>query len=85
MIYFFKLHLSITVVLRFFFTVKAQCIIIFGNVFSGTNPNRQKHAFKILKKIPVYQYLIEKLVYLNVYPNTVNDKETVFVDKIHEF
>lgn len=30
-----------------FFTVKAQCIIIFGNVFSGTNPNRQKHAFKI--------------------------------------
>lgn len=37
-----------------------------------------------LKKTPVYQYLIEKLVYLNVNPNTVNDKETVLVDKIHE-
>lgn len=37
-----------------------------------------------LKKNPVYQYLIEKLVYLNVNLNTVNDKETVLVDKIHE-
>lgn len=65
------------------FTVKAQCII-FLEIYSMVRIQIVRSMPFKLKKTPVYQYLIEKLVYLNVNPNTVNDKETVLVDKIHE-